>query len=140
MLHTLTYSSAASFVLSEREVTVLLARSRELNVADNITGLLVYLRLAEDRAAFVQVLEGDRDAVERTYARIEGDELHTDLRVLHRAETERRRFSRWSMKFARLDPLALPEVLAGAGDPLADRAWVERVIAAVAGQADAFGS
>ncbi|GAA1991422.1 BLUF domain-containing protein [Amycolatopsis minnesotensis] len=135
MPYTLTYSSTAVFVLSDDEVSILLARSRELNVADDVTGLLVYLRLDEDQAAFVQVLEGDQNAVEQTYARIEGDELHTGLTVLHRGTIQQRRFPEWSMKFARLDQPALQEVFAepypvSAGNLLADRAKAEQLITA----------
>ncbi len=103
MLHTLMYSSHAVVAMSDSEVKVLLRRSRELNAAEGITGLLVHIRLDYSRAAFLQVLEGSREAVERTYARIERDELHTDLTVLRRSALGAARFEGWSMKFATLD-------------------------------------
>ncbi|MEV4157724.1 BLUF domain-containing protein [Nocardia salmonicida] len=135
MPYTLIYSSQATFVLSDEEISVLLDRARELNAADDVTGLLVYVRFDGDRAAFVQVLEGDENAVERTYARIQRDELHTDLLVLARAEIQQRRFSQWSMKFIRMDQADLQQVFAGSKSadersPLTDRAEAERVIAA----------
>ncbi|MEU8895698.1 BLUF domain-containing protein [Nocardia sp. NPDC048505] len=134
MPYTLTYSSTASFVLSEHEVETLLGRARARNAADDVTGLLVYLRYGPARAGFVQVLEGERDAVEQTYARIQRDELHTDLTVSERAVTPRRRYAAWSMRFARLDESDLREILAEsavhAGNPLADPAAARRVLAA----------
>ncbi|MFI7530203.1 BLUF domain-containing protein [Nocardia salmonicida] len=135
MPYTLIYSSQATFVLSDEEISVLLDRARELNAADDVTGLLVYVRFDGDRAAFVQVLEGDENAVERTYARIQRDELHTDLLVLARAGIQQRRFSQWSMKFIRMEQADLQQVFTGSkpadeGSPLADRAEAERVIAA----------
>ncbi|MFI6225156.1 BLUF domain-containing protein [Nocardia salmonicida] len=135
MPYTLIYSSQATFVLSDEEISVLLDRARELNAADDVTGLLVYVRFDGDRAAFVQVLEGDENTVERTYARIQRDELHTDLLVLARAGIQQRRFSQWSMKFIRMEQADLQQVFTGSKpaderSPLADRAEAERVIAA----------
>ncbi|MFD6107766.1 BLUF domain-containing protein [Nocardia salmonicida] len=140
MPYTLIYSSKASFALSDEEISVLLDRARELNAANDVTGLLVYVRFDGDRAAFVQVLEGEENAVEQTYARIQRDELHTDLLVLARAAIQQRRFSQWSMKFVRMEQADLQQVFAGSmpaaeRSPLADRAEAERVIA-VASPAD----
>ncbi|TCJ97150.1 FAD-dependent sensor of blue light [Nocardia alba] len=134
MPYTLIYSSTASFVLDDEEISVLLDHARELNAANDVTGLLVYVRFDDDRAAFVQVLEGDENAVEQTYARIQRDELHTDLLVLVRAAIPQRRFSQWSMKFVRMNQAVLQQVFSGSmpadgRSPLADRAAAERVIA-----------
>ncbi len=116
MLYTLTYSSVAAFAMSESEVAALLSRSRELNAADGITGLLVHIRLDCHRAAFLQVLEGPRDAVERTYERIERDELHQDLTVLRRSAIEKARFRGWTMKFSSLDEASMRHASDGDGD------------------------
>ncbi|MEU0542140.1 BLUF domain-containing protein [Nocardia sp. NPDC005978] len=136
MPYSLTYSSTACFVLSETEVGILLGRARELNAAADVTGLLVYLLWGDDRAGFVQVLEGEQDAVEETYARICRDELHRDLTVVQRGAVAGRRFSGWSMKFTRLQHQEMPQVTPGRtvaedmGDPLTDPAAALRVIAA----------
>ncbi|WP_181776401.1 BLUF domain-containing protein [Amycolatopsis pittospori] len=136
MPHTLMYSSVAAFAMSDSEVDALLSRSRELNAAQEITGLLVYIRLDYHRAAFLQVLEGPHDAVEQTYGRIERDELHKDLTVLRRSSLEAARFRGWSMKFATLDETGLRDAGddAGNSDPLAllrETETMERVIVAV---------
>lgn len=140
MPHTLIYASSAAFAMDDGEVEILLAHSRKRNAADGITGLLVYVRLDYDHAAFVQVLQGPREQVEETYRRIERDELHRDPTVLLRSSTEPARFEDWSMKFATLDVEGLREAARSAGwadevdtvaDPTAllrDRATVERVV------------
>ncbi|MGV9408369.1 BLUF domain-containing protein [Nocardia sp. NPDC003693] len=134
MPYALTYSSTARFALDEREVSALLERAREINAAEQVTGLLVYARPSWEWAGFVQVLEGDRDAVERIFARIERDELHTGVVVLGRGPIAERDYDGWSMKFARMDHTRLPELLdepaVGELNPLTDPEVARRVLAA----------
>jgi hypothetical protein len=136
MLYTLIYSSVASVPMADGEVEILLARCQERNLADEVTGLLVHVRLGRDRAAFIQVLEGPEESVEATFARIARDELHTDVTVLARTPIETARFRQWSMKFATVDESGLGELAderppADTAALLRDRALVERVIAAL---------
>ena len=66
--------------MADSEVAALPARSRELNAAEGITGLLVHLRLDHER-----------------------DELHEGVTVLFRGPVESARFRQWSMRFATVD-------------------------------------
>ena len=112
------YSSAAEFPLDEAEVAALLGESRERNAAVGITGVLLYIRLDYEHAAFLQVLEGPDQAVEETYRRIERDELHRGVTVLSGGAFAQLRYRRWTMMFVEIDRAALC-VAAGAG-PEAD--------------------
>jgi hypothetical protein len=47
----------------------------------------------------MQVLEDEKDAVLALYERIEQNERHHDLRILHTAEIEERSFKNWTMGF-----------------------------------------
>ena len=121
-MYSLLYSSIASFPLSPAEVDALLDRSRDLNAAHDVSGLLLYVLVDAQESAFLQVLEGSQEAVAATFARIEQDELHHSLEVLHRGPAAERRFADWSMRFVRLDGSEL--VPAGPVD--ADRALRDR--------------
>ena len=77
------------------DLTSLLEQSRTRNSLSGITGLLIY-----DRGAFLQVLEGDREDVEKIFSSILRDERHTRIKVLTRESKPRREFTTWSMAWA----------------------------------------
>lgn len=77
------------------EIASILALSRKNNAAAEITGALLF-----NGEAFAQVLEGERDTVERTYARIRFDERHSDIVVLEEAFQPERHFTNWAMAYA----------------------------------------
>jgi hypothetical protein len=52
-----------------------------------------------NRGCFAQVLEGPREAVERTFERIQRDPRHADVMPLEFAPVARRGFPSWSMAF-----------------------------------------
>lgn len=66
--------------------------SAERNRAAGITGFLLF-----DGTTFVQILEGEKDAVLSTYKRIAADERHRDVSVIEEAEIGGRDFDRWAM-------------------------------------------
>lgn len=72
----------------------ILAVSRRKNAEAAITGALI-----ASPDVFVQVLEGRRLAVSRTFARICRDERHYDVEILESGEVEYRVFGEWSMSF-----------------------------------------
>lgn len=73
-------------------VREILARSRDNNFRDNVTGFLIF-----DKTSFVQILEGEQSAVENTYTRILGDRRHADIILLATRHVEARDFPEWSM-------------------------------------------
>ncbi len=94
MLVTLSYASRAVAPLDATCRHALLDVSRTRNLANGVTGLLLYA----DRT-FVQVLEGDEAAVRATMQRIVADPRHTDLFVLDWRTIGVRRFDRWDLGF-----------------------------------------
>ena len=74
------------------EVDAILNQSQRNNRAAGVTGLLW-----TDGVRFLQVLEGDSDAVEATYARIAADPRHAAIVVLADRTVTAREFGDWSM-------------------------------------------
>ena len=70
---------------------VSVARNREVDV----TGALLH-----DDFWFIQSLEGERDAVEATYARIEADRRHRNARIVSKGKVAARLFPTWAMGLA----------------------------------------
>ncbi len=66
--------------------------SNRNNARDGITGALLF-----DTLWFIQILEGERDAVSATLRRIMSDERHTDITIVDARPTEARLFGRWWM-------------------------------------------
>lgn len=100
MLVQLVYTSSATRLLSQDALMDLLAHSRARNVADGLTGALVYCD-----GTFMQALEGPAAAVEATYARIGRDGRHRDATLLLREESAARQFPDWAMGFRPVDHL-----------------------------------
>lgn len=94
MLDALVYTSRATEALTDAELDVILLRSRTLNAMRGLTGAL----LKRDDVV-VQYLEGEPQALERTFARIAQSPLHRDLKVEARASGVRRQFTTWHMGF-----------------------------------------
>ena len=102
------YCSQATFDFAPDELVELLARSRENNAADGLSGMLLY-----SSQSFLQVLEGSQTALERTYARIVADDRHQDLRMLLDAEVVAPMFPDWTMGFEHVDEDDLADDLDG---------------------------
>lgn len=99
-LHTLAYFSrsvASELGGAHVELGRILATARKNNARQNVTGALIF---SED--FFAQVLEGPRDAIESIFEGIESDPRHSHVTVIHLKPIETRRFSDWSMAFARV--------------------------------------
>ncbi len=77
-----------------RQIDDILLTSRRNNDAFKVTGAL----LATDHG-FAQVLEGERDAVEATYARIVRDPRHRDIALILSDSIEARKFPEWAMAY-----------------------------------------
>lgn len=88
------YASAASYPFSDDELIELLAKARTKNTTLGVTGMLLYID-----GSFLQILEGDRAAVEHLYDRIRQDDRHTDAMLLFRLEDQERQFDEWTMGF-----------------------------------------
>jgi hypothetical protein len=81
------------FGYDELVLAGILSSARRNNSRDGITGALI---CRED--LFVQLLEGRRDVVTATYARILQDDRHVDVVTLWSGDLEERLFPKWSMR------------------------------------------
>ena len=86
----------------------LLTASRKNNSAAGLSGMLLYCS-----QSFLQVLEGDPDALTETYGRIKSDNRHENLRLLMDAQTSSPLFPDWTMGFADVDEEDLADSVDG---------------------------
>lgn len=93
----LIYFSSASPELTDNDVDAILEEAIAGNELRGITGLLAY-----DDFHFMQVLEGNEDAVNNLYFRIAQDPRHYDVKLVHYQKVQERHFQEWSMALARL--------------------------------------
>jgi hypothetical protein len=64
--------------------------------------------LCQGQGLYLQVLEGERSAINRLYSRIVVDRRHTDVEMLHFEEATEPRYAGWSMAHVNLaddDPM-----------------------------------
>ena len=93
----LIYFSSVSSHLQESDLDDILAESIKRNERDGITGLLAY-----DQFNFMQVLEGEEDAVNRLYLGITADPRHQDVRLIQYEQIDHQQFDDWAMALAKL--------------------------------------
>jgi hypothetical protein len=102
------YASRAVQEFDQIDLLQLLADARATNERHGVTGMLVY-----SSRSFLQLLEGDDEAVEIVWDRIRMDPRHTDLRVLHDGPATERLFTDWTMGFEHPSDADLEENLPG---------------------------
>ena len=91
LLIRITYVSRARSKLP-RDLKDILAVTRPNNTRLRVTGALCFLD-----GAYLQLLEGDRHAVQALYQTIRDDPRHTDAKVLTHTNIVERAFPNWSM-------------------------------------------
>lgn len=75
-------------------VARILAHSRKNNARHQIVGGLLF-----GEGCFLQCLEGEVQAVQKLYSKIEVDPRHRDVTVLSQSTIRQRGFDAWSMKY-----------------------------------------
>lgn len=100
-MFSLVYVSSAVRTFSQSQLIALLVQSRENNARSDITGMLLY-----KGGNFMQVLEGEEEAVTALYAAIGRDPRHRGLFVILQGSQAERQFPEWSMGFHNLDAAA----------------------------------
>ncbi len=91
----LVYSSHPTTSVASRELFEILEISESRNAAVGLTGLLCH-----SADFFLQVLEGEPDAVCTTFYRIVRDPRHDRVRLLDFSHVPRRMFGEWNMGLA----------------------------------------
>jgi hypothetical protein len=104
----LIYASQAVHDMGPDELVAVLEASRANNAGDGLSGMLIY-----SGQSFLQMLEGEDDAVQRAYDRIAADPRHRDLRVIGDLQVPGRLFGDWTMGFEHIDDEDLAEELDG---------------------------
>lgn len=92
----LIYLSSAVRLATGEELRHILDTARRNNGREGVTGLLMY-----HDGTFLQILEGEDDAVDRTFGRIASNDMHRGLQTLPPAQVHERLFADWSMAFAK---------------------------------------
>jgi hypothetical protein len=89
------YTSAENHDFTPAEVQAVLKVSRENNERLGVTGMLLY-----EAGSFFQVLEGEKDVVEKLFEAISRDKRHDKVLKLIVEPIESRSFSEWTMGYA----------------------------------------
>lgn len=97
MLYTIVYKSYPKDSLREQDLHDILESAQNNNEKAGITGMLLYAS-----STFVQILEGEEEAVKKLYALIEEDSRHKEPIILYEGGLETRAFSSWKMAFKKL--------------------------------------
>lgn len=93
-LQCLLYMSTASREMAPGELDAMLQRARARNESLGITGALLHYG-----GRFVQVLEGQADAVEQCFERISADTRHGAVTRIHSGPIAAPSFPDWSMRY-----------------------------------------
>ncbi len=84
--------------LSDDELLEILTTSRVNNKKSDITGMLIHIN-----EKFIQVLEGEFEAVSKLFEKIKKDIRHRQVVRLLEGYSDERIFKDWSMGFKKLD-------------------------------------
>jgi hypothetical protein len=93
-LHEIIYLSRASEPMAPEALAALMETSRIDNVARGITGVLIY-----HQQEFLQLIEGERDAVNALYQSICNDPRHQQTYTMWSNPISERSFADWAMGF-----------------------------------------
>jgi hypothetical protein len=92
MLVRLFYISRANVAMTSTVTSTILESARVHNRVAGITGVL-----CQGQGLFIQVLEGERNSVNRLYNTLIKDKRHKDVEMVAIEEVQERKFPNWSM-------------------------------------------
>jgi hypothetical protein len=93
MIFHISYISRSTEKMNLDQLSILEAEASSKNLGHGITGFLVY-----DGFHFFQYIEGDKEAIENLYAKIEQDDRHASVTQLSCGDVPHRLLPGWSMK------------------------------------------
>ena len=96
-LKSLTYTSLARLDLTAEDLEAIYRTAREVNALEGITGLLIF-----NGTHFLQIIEGDPQAIDELVERLRGDPRHSGFEVRDERMAEARSFPGWSMELVRV--------------------------------------
>lgn len=97
-LFEIVYQSFASEHFTIPQLNELMVLSRVKNRNSKITGCLLY-----HNRTFIQVLEGEKQAVDELYQKIKADTRHSKVELIWQGELAERGFNGWSMSLMNLN-------------------------------------
>lgn len=92
-MYRLIYKSRNTKKLDKESFRDLLYISAQKNGESGLTGALL-----ATESHYLQILEGDHEALNETFSRISNDERHDELKLISFKEVDKRLFSNWGMK------------------------------------------
>ncbi len=101
----LVYASTAVSDWRAPQLLQLLKTCRKNNIADDITGLLLY-----SKRTFFQVLEGEEEKVMKLFETIKKDKRHIDVTIIEKKDIIEREFPYWSMGSQKLEKSDLSKI------------------------------
>lgn len=99
LMISLIYGSSAITPMAEEDLLRLLEVSHQNNAQNGITGMLLY-----GNGNFLQVLEGDEEAVLSCFERIKQDPRHHQVMTYRQKSITEREFGGWEMAFYNVTP------------------------------------
>ncbi len=105
MAHCLIYFSTSSWLFTQDDINDILQQSRSWNAQVGISGVLLYMH-----SHIIQVLEGDKLAVDALFERIKRDVRHKQVICVLNQPIKARLFSQWSMGYETLTSQQFNEV------------------------------
>ena len=94
----LIYISNTPNTLDQSTILEILNSSHTKNKLNDLTGHLYY-----DGNSFLQIIEGEENAVRSLYEKIKIDPRHTNVKILYENEINERAFEGWEMAFKELE-------------------------------------
>lgn len=100
MISYLVYVSQAATELDDAALEAILSESRAYNKRNDVTGVLLFVAGRDgNRGSFIQLLEGEKDEIDKLRHRIFADPRHHTKIELEKGTKPSRDFSDWSMAF-----------------------------------------
>lgn len=118
------YSSTARQLMTTEALSSLQKQAVSFNQANGITGLLIY-----NDGIFFQVIEGEADAVESLFKRIQSDARHHRVRLVFKIPLTFRDFPSWAMRVENISPDVRKQQLAhilNTGRPAPSQLQIQR--------------
>lgn len=96
MIYHLVYVSEKSQHFNVEDIDSIIEHSQKNNCDRKVTGLLI-----NHGNFFIQLLEGKKEEVTKTFHRISSDHRHFRIKILFTGESEARLFPEWAMGLVR---------------------------------------
>ena len=121
-LRRIAYTSKAKEPFSKRNLLDLMHESRTYNTLDDISGVLIYRQ-----HHFLQIIEGEPEAIKDLLARLLLDPRHSEIKIIHNCAADSRLFPNWVMDCADFDDPKL-SLIPGLRKDLTDEKEIEDIV------------